>query len=125
MSLNSQARARLLAAAIAAPLFQLMAATAAVSGRQPPRRLSTGSLEQGFGSRGPSGKSGGPGHFVLSELNGLKFTIGHLCNIMTTQLRLSYHIHILGRWGLYNERAVPCLFFLVCFPPKNKVRLRV
>lgn len=81
-------------------------------------RLSTGSLEQGFGSRGPSGKSGGPGHFVPSELNGLKFTIGHLCNIMTTQPRLSYHIHLgweRGGGGSIMSGRYLVFFFLVCF----------
>lgn len=91
-------------------------------------RLSTGSLEQGFGSRGPSGKSGGPGHFVPSELNGPKFTIGHLCNIMTTQPRLSYHIHLgweRGGGGSIMSGRYLVFFFLVCFFFKNKVMLRV
>lgn len=87
-------RERLLAATVATlHCFKLMAA---VSGR--PARAKRG-FPHGSWSRlsvlvAPWAKSGGPGHFVPCELNGLKFTLGHLCNIMTTQLRLSYHIHI-------------------------------
>lgn len=40
------------------------------------------------------GAKWGPGPFVHSVHNSLKFTIGHLCNIVTTNFFSIYHIHI-------------------------------
>lgn len=42
------------------------------------------------------GAKWGPGPFVHSVHNSVKFTIGHLCNIVTTNFFSTYHIHIEG-----------------------------